>query len=401
MREDAEPPLVLLHGYCNGSLYFYRNFMGLSHHRFSRIYALDCYGWGLSSRPYFDMDQLQKATESTTTSHDDVTKKQVASAETFFVESLESWRKYNNLPKMILAGHSMGGYLSVAYAEKYPQHVERLILLSPVGVPEKKPEDDRILDSLPFYARGIFKTVRCMFEWGITPGAFLRSLPPSKSRSMVDSYISNRLPSIRCERERADLGEYLYQNSMLPGSGEYCLSNLLTSGAFARMPLVHRISDIESEDERGMEIHFIFGENDWMDHRGGIETQRLCYQKRLKVLKDRETSDDKIPLPPRVFVHGVRDAGHLLMLDNHDEFNAAVVIAAGGEDNLPSGFPRPIEFVCDEVIAAGDADLLPRGKREVFGEAAATQFFKRMRRFRNQAKEDVDVSLDEKKTEVA
>jgi hypothetical protein len=140
-----------------------------------------------------------------------------------------------------------------------------------------------------------------------------------------------------------------------------------------------------------------------MDHRGGIETQRLCYQKRLKVLKDRETSDDKIPLPPRVFVHGVRDAGHLLMLDNHDEFNAAVVIAAGGEDNLPFGFPRPIEFVCDEVIAAGDADLLPRGKREVFGEAAATQFFKRMRRFRNQAKEgvDVDVDVDEKKTEVA
>jgi pimeloyl-ACP methyl ester carboxylesterase len=29
---------------------------------------------------------------------------------------------------MILCGHSLGGYLSFAYAERYPQHVDRLIL---------------------------------------------------------------------------------------------------------------------------------------------------------------------------------------------------------------------------------------------------------------------------------
>ena len=38
---------------------------------------------------------------------------------------------------MILAGHSFGGYMSVAYTEKYPQHVDKLILLSPVGVPDE------------------------------------------------------------------------------------------------------------------------------------------------------------------------------------------------------------------------------------------------------------------------
>lgn len=401
--DSDQAPLVLLHGYCNGSLYFYRNFMGLSHYHFPRIYALDMYGWGLSSRPNFDLKHLETALQYSIddTKEDKETKMKVASAEKFFVESLESWRKHNNLPKMTLAGHSMGGYLSVAYAERYPQHVERLILLSPVGVPEKKAEDEHLTASLPFYVRGIFQTVRYMFECGITPGAFLRSLPYSKSKQMVDSYISNRLPSIKCDQERADLGQYLYQNSMLPGSGEYCLSHILTSTAFARLPLVKRIADIKSDDGKGMEIHFIFGENDWMDYRGGIETQRLCFKKREELLKQKHVSTDS-NLPPKVFVHGVRDAGHLLMLDNHDEFNAAVIIAAGGESNLPPHFPKPVEFVCDEVVASGDKDLLARGSiREVYGEAAATQFFKRMRRFRSVKQDDGSGITDEKKVEVA
>ena len=152
-------PLVLLHGYANGSLYFYRNLMGLSHH-FGSIYALDMLGWGLSSRPKFDLltadDDTIKNNDSININDDDdkvsiETKRKVTSAESFFVESLESWRQHHNLPKMTLAGHSMGGYLSVAYAERYPQHVERLILISPVGVPERQEEDDSKINSLPFY----------------------------------------------------------------------------------------------------------------------------------------------------------------------------------------------------------------------------------------------------------
>ncbi|KAL7484004.1 hypothetical protein ACHAW6_009645 [Cyclotella cf. meneghiniana] len=393
VSSEEQAPLVLLHGYCNGSLYFYRNLMGLSHFHFPRIYALDLYGWGLSSRPNFDLKQLKPDFDANQSLKDDdktarETQKTVAAAEKFFVESLESWRKHHNLPKMTLAGHSMGGYLSVAYAEKYPQHVERLILLSPVGVPERKEDDDRRINSLPFHIRTLFKTVRCLFECGVTPGSFLRSLPLSKSKSMVDSYILNRLPAIQCEQERKNLGEYLYQNSMLPGSGEYCLSHILTSGAFARLPLVKRIAEIKSADKQGMEVHFIFGENDWMDYEGGIETQRLCFRKRSEFKKQQEvlTLEKERPnLPPRVFVHGVRNAGHLLMLDNHDELNAALIIAAGGEHKLPSDFPKPLEFVCDEVVAAGDVDFL-RGssKRKVFSEASAARFFRARARFRDQ-----------------
>jgi len=180
----GEAPLVLLHGYANGALYFYRNLMGLSRH-FRKVYALDMLGWGLSSRPTFDLLTSDKDLGTNTGTDDNLpikTKQKVYSAESFFVESLESWRRHHNISKMTLAGHSMGGYLSVAYTERYPQHVERLILLSPVGVPEQQPEDEAKIKSFPLHIRAMFKTVRYLFNRGITPGCFLRSLPYSKSK---------------------------------------------------------------------------------------------------------------------------------------------------------------------------------------------------------------------------
>lgn len=91
------PPLVLLHGYMNGASYYYRNLAGLSRH-FETVYSLDLLGWGLSSRPTFTLVDDKLTT-----------------AEDFFVESLEAWRRKNDIDRIILAGHSMGGYISVAY----------------------------------------------------------------------------------------------------------------------------------------------------------------------------------------------------------------------------------------------------------------------------------------------
>ena len=116
-------PLVIVHGYMNGALYFYRNVRSLAHY-FDSVVSVDLLGWGLSSRP----DYIKRIQD------DDV-----QSSEEFFVDSLEYWRAANKIDKMVLAGHSMGGYLSVAYCEKYPQRVDRLLLLSPAGIPDDPP----------------------------------------------------------------------------------------------------------------------------------------------------------------------------------------------------------------------------------------------------------------------
>jgi len=39
-----------------------------------------------------------------------------------------------HLTNFVLAGHSLGGYIAGNYALKHPQHVSKLILLSPIGI---------------------------------------------------------------------------------------------------------------------------------------------------------------------------------------------------------------------------------------------------------------------------
>ena len=210
---------------------------------------------------------------------------------------------------------------------------------------------------------------------------------------MVDGYILNRLPVITCPEEQEHLAEYLYQNSMLPGSGEYCLPAILSAGAFARIPLIDRIPNlIKDGDKDGMEVHMIYGQNDWMDWKGGMDVQRLCHQKRQEKMNGGS--------PPKVFVYGVREASHLLMLDNYAEFNAAITIAGHGK--LPPNMPRPVEVFCDEVAASSPG--LINDPHVIVGEDGAQAFFRGGRFNRKQDADDsgdigTDGSFDEDQKE--
>ena len=312
------PPLVLLHGYANGALYYYRNLVDLAQHFRQGVYSLDLLGWGLSSRPKFTLIDTS-----------------VESAESFFVDSLEEWRKHHNIDKMILAGHSMGGYISVAYTEKYPQHVERLILLSPVGVPHSQDEEETRK------ARGMapsntvswtWKLARTFFtslwEWEITPGALLRTMSESRGRKMVASYVANRLPAVDAHDEQLALGEYLYTNALLPPSGEFCLNRILKPVAYARKPTVERVPLLKVGH-----VTFVYGQHDWMDISGGLDVQQRCDQKGQSI-KDSGLAEEisKQCQPPKVDVHVVKKAGHLLMLENWQEFNSSVIVAGLGYD---------------------------------------------------------------------
>ena len=55
-------------------------------------------------------------------------------AEDFFLSSLQRWREAMGMEKMVLVGHSLGGYLAASYALQYPQHVQHLVLVCPAGV---------------------------------------------------------------------------------------------------------------------------------------------------------------------------------------------------------------------------------------------------------------------------
>lgn len=324
-QQQQHYPLVIVHGYMNGALYFYRNLASLAGY-FDTVISVDLLGWGLSSRP--SIDRLV----------DD----SVETAEAFFVESLESWRSKNNIEKMTLAGHSMGGYLSVAYCEKYPERVDQLLLLSPVGVPEETQEDRdrrnaRYLNSYP--RRFLYGLFGSLWESGTTPGSIMRSLTEYRGRALVEGYVQKRLPSIRDPTEQAVLSDYMYLGSILPGSGEYFLNRILDPGALAKKPCLRRIPKLGVR-----KVSFLYGTHDWMDVRAGLGVRELCRNAGGRC--------------PDVQVYQVPKAGHLLMLENPEGFDAAVVLAAGG---------KPLAAAADLPMVPPD-DALPGLQRASGGD---------------------------------
>lgn len=107
------PTIVLIHGYGGSALTYYPLFQYLNgkYH----VIAIDLMGMGCSSRPDF----LAQSTRE---------------AGLFFVESLELWRRQMKLKKMTLVCHSMGSYIGAKYAHIFPEYVEKMVLLSPLGV---------------------------------------------------------------------------------------------------------------------------------------------------------------------------------------------------------------------------------------------------------------------------
>jgi cardiolipin-specific phospholipase len=333
----SSSPLVLLHGYANGALFFYRNLLNLSNNGFNgTVYALDHLGWGLSSRPSFHLK------DSHTDEDGNHTSDEIKIAESIFVESLEAWRRANNIPKMTLCGHSIGGYISVAYCEKYPQFVDKLILLSPAGVPDTENDILVRMKDYPLRYRIMYGLISHLFHKGYTPTSMIRSLPESRGRKLVNSYVDRRLPAITCPEEKKAFSEYMYLNISLPGSAENCLNKFLTPTAHGRRPTTHRISNLQVKD-----ISFIYGQYDWMDVEGGITTQQKCEEMKEQAMMNssiNESNQIQNHIIPNITVYGVRDAGHLLMLENWEESNAAILMA-GGYSNIPSSLPYPISFV--------------------------------------------------------
>ena len=121
--EDIDQNLVMLHGYGAGLGFFYKNFEGLSRVSGWKIYALDLLGMGRSSRPPFKLNAKDRQAC-------------VTEAENWFIDALEEWRVQRKIERFTLLGHSLGGYMAVAYALKYPGHLNKLVLASPVGIPE-------------------------------------------------------------------------------------------------------------------------------------------------------------------------------------------------------------------------------------------------------------------------
>lgn len=238
------PPAVVLHGYGAGLAFFYQNFAALGKWAAncgSSVYALDWLGMGRSARVPFSVKAKREDIEG-----------RVNEAEDFFLDSLEEWRIKMGLETMTLIGHSLGGYLSVAYALKYPTRVSKLILLSPAGVPHDPDtttpsreltdvqesdasEGDHAESATQGRIQGIKeeqrqgrrrmsrgrKIITYLWEEGWSPFQVVRSTF-FWGPMLVGKYSTRRFIGLNEEDTRA-MHDYILNITLARGSGEYCI----------------------------------------------------------------------------------------------------------------------------------------------------------------------------------
>ncbi|KAJ3917640.1 alpha/beta-hydrolase [Lentinula edodes] len=320
----SPPPAVMLHGYGAGLGFYFNNFLPMAQwaaRHNSSVYALDWLGMGRSSRPPFHIKASKKDIPA-----------RVAEAESFFVDSLEDWRQQMHLEKMTLIGHSLGAYFSVVYALKYPQRVERLILLSPAGVPrgpdhtvpssevdpptttssedraelasnakvEQVEANQRTAKAKESRSRRILTH---LWEEGFSPFQVVRTMGVW-APWMVGKYSSRRFSTLS-EEETRDMHDYILNITLAKGSGEYCISHILAPGAHARMPLVDRIAALHKD----IPVTFAYGDQDWMDPEGGAES--------VERLRQAGHGQGKMYI--------VNNAGHHVYLDNARVVNNLII----------------------------------------------------------------------------
>ncbi|KAJ4294890.1 hypothetical protein N0V88_005129 [Collariella sp. IMI 366227] len=350
--EQVDDTLVMVHGYGAGLGFFYKNFEPLSRAQGWRLYALDMLGMGNSSRPPFKV-------------HAKDPKEKIAEAESWFIDALEEWRKVRNIEKFTLLGHSLGGYLAVSYALKYPGRLNKLILASPVGIPEDpwavnaalpEPENSTLANEFTQDQESIHPPTRrppppplhrhhppkrpipgwlvWLWDANVSPFSIVRLSGPLGPR-FVSGWTSRRFNHLPTDEKDA-LHTYAYTIFTQRGSGEYVLPYVLAPGAYARSPVINRIQDVGRQTvqpatettpavrETGLPIVFMYGENDWMDVAGGYAAEEKIRQRVVAraLLEGSEEERKRENGSAKVVV--VRKAGHHLYLDNPEEFNEVV-----------------------------------------------------------------------------
>ena len=382
--EKVDNNLVLLHGYGAGLGFFYRNFEGLSRLPGWRIYALDLLGMGRSSRPQFRIRAKDR-------------QNQVSEAEDWFIDALEEWRINRKIERFTLLGHSLGGYMAVAYALKYPGRLNKLILASPVGIPEDPyavdsempgPEYSTVLNEftedqmsttgdisirhfagnqIPISEANAFPRAQprprrmprwmvYLWEANISPFSIVRWSGPL-GPCLVSGWTSRRFTHLPLPEAEA-LHQYSYSLFRQRGSGEYVLAYVLAPGAFARSPLIRRIKGVGrqvvpnaststksdtttaytgGERENGIPVVLMYGENDWMDAAWGYAAAEKIKLEKERLLRG-ASAEKKAKDNGEAKVVVIKKAGHHLYLDRHQQFVSNKLVALD--------FVRRLRLIC-------------------------------------------------------
>jgi len=311
-------PLVAMHGYGTGLGIYYAAMPALAERWRGRVLAIDTLGCGLSSRPSW---HLPKGDSSS-----------VDEVEDFFIDGLERWRAAMKFEKMVLMGHSVGGYLAIAYAERYPQRVERLVLVSSVGTPPEPASLAVMQKEAPW-------PVRCAFgAWrsGFSPMTLAKM---GLANSMLGRYVQFRFTDASWV-SKPELQAYFVRTwtGGRNSGGGYAHATLLKPGgigelAYARRPMADRLPKLQVP-----RISALYGQYDWMDWRN-MEAVRKSVRAQAS--------------GPAIEIMHVSGANHNVQVDNPLGFVDAV-LASCRDDGAGHGRVFGEEYEALDSARRGD-----------------------------------------------
>lgn len=314
-------PTLLIHGYAASSMAYYRNFSGLSKIVMD-LYAIDLPANGLSVeqplqltdekiRP-FNVKYLDDEKFTVPYVMDELrTRTMIQQCESYYLDKIEEWRKENNLEKINLVGHSFGGYLSFKYALKYPASIDKLCLVSPLGVEssifsvnnklERNAKYQLNLEdpTSKFYTRRreiptfIFKNQSDLLRWMGPLGA-----------KLCWNYILSAYSRIPEMEYKNYIFELLYGQGGIAPTARQIFTNLFTRNLMAKDPIMDSLDKLQAK-----KVLLVYGDHDWMNKYAGFKMVE-------KLNKNRQnTSADYVEVP---------ESGHNLFLDNPQFFNTTL-----------------------------------------------------------------------------
>jgi len=102
----------------------------------------------------------------------------------------------DNMTDFYLAGHSYGGYLVGLYALEYPEHLRKLLLISPIGYQFKPPNWSYEITRFRGRRAGPPSWAYCTVDWTwrnkITPFKAVRFLGYGIARGRIKAYVNER-----------------------------------------------------------------------------------------------------------------------------------------------------------------------------------------------------------------
>lgn len=113
--QESNPPIILLHGSCSNSAFWFPEIMSLANH--FRVYAVDIIGEAGNSEEYRP-DLSSDA----------------------FAHWMKDVLGALGLERTVLIGNSLGGWMALKFAIAYPERVSRMILVASAGLAQVRPQ---------------------------------------------------------------------------------------------------------------------------------------------------------------------------------------------------------------------------------------------------------------------